>query len=46
MKSDDGEIKKIIRHRLAYKQISQQQEQIQPRGWNEKGKGKNKEYEK
>lgn len=44
LKNDDGEIKKIMRHRLAYKQISQQQEQIQPRGWNEKGKGKNKEY--
>ncbi|RXF70100.1 hypothetical protein [Arcticibacter tournemirensis] len=33
-----GEIYKIRRHRLAYEQISQQQEQIQPRGWN---KGKN-----
>nr|WP_321451041.1 hypothetical protein [uncultured Carboxylicivirga sp.] len=44
LKDDDGEIKKIIGHRLSYKQISQQQEQIQPRGWNEKGKGKNKEY--
>ena len=29
-----GVIKKIKRHRLAYQQISQQQEQIQPRGWN------------
>ncbi len=27
---------KIKRHRLAYKQISHQQEQIQPRGWNKK----------
>ena len=27
---------KIKRHRLSYKQISQQQEQIQPRGWNRK----------
>ncbi len=44
LKDDDGEIKKIIGHRLSYKQISQQQEQIQPRGWNEKGRGKNKEY--
>lgn len=44
LKVDDGEIKKIVGHRLSYKQISQQQEQIQPRGWNEKGKGKKKEY--
>lgn len=44
LKDDDGEIKKIIGHRLTYKQISQQQEQIQPRGWNEKGRGSNKEY--
>lgn len=44
LKDDDGVIKRIIGHRLAYKQISQQQEQIQPRGWNEKGRGKNKEY--
>ncbi len=44
LKNDDGEIKKIVGHRLSYKQISQQQEQIQPRGWNEKGRGKNKEY--
>lgn len=29
-----GNIFKIKRHRLAYEQISQQQEQIQPRGWN------------
>ncbi|MBN2597666.1 MAG: hypothetical protein JXR82_12885 [Marinifilaceae bacterium] len=42
--NDDGEIKKIVGHRLSYKQISQQQEQTQPRGWNSKGKGKNKEY--
>lgn len=32
--SERGKIKKIKRHRLAYSQISQQQEQIQPRGWN------------
>ncbi len=44
LKNDNGEIKKIVGHRLSYKQISQQQEQIQPRGWNEKGRGKNKEY--
>ena len=29
---------KIKRHRLSYKQISHQQEQIQPRGWNKKNK--------
>ena len=39
-------IYKIIRHRLSYSQISQQQEQIQPRGWNEKGRGKSKTYER
>ncbi len=44
LKDDDGEIRKIIGHRLSYKQISQQQEQIQPRGWNEKGRGKTKEH--
>lgn len=44
LKNNDGQIKKIAGHRLSYKQISQQQEQIQPRGWNEKGRGKNKEY--
>ena len=46
LKNDDGEIKKIIGHRLRYKQISQQQEQIQPRGWNKKGTNKNKTYER
>jgi len=46
LKNDNGEIKKITRHRLSYKQISQQQEQIQPRGWNEKGTKKNKSYER
>jgi len=40
----DWEIYKIKGHRLSYSQISQQQEQTQPRGWNEKGKGKKKEY--
>ena len=39
LKNDDGEIKKIISHRLSYKQVSQQQEQIQPRGWNVKSSG-------
>lgn len=40
----DFRIYKIKRHRLSYSQISMQQEQTQPRGWNEKGKGGNKEY--
>jgi hypothetical protein len=44
LKDDKGKISKIVGHRLSYKQISQQQEQIQPRGWNESGRGKNKEY--
>ena len=46
LKNDNGEIKKVARHRLSYKQISPQQEQIQPRGWNEKGRGKNKTLER
>lgn len=29
---------KIRRHRLSYKEISHQQEQIQPRGWNKRNK--------
>jgi len=33
-------IYRISGHRLTYRQISQQQETIQPRGWNEKGRGK------
>ncbi|MCF6240680.1 MAG: hypothetical protein L3J74_04970 [Bacteroidales bacterium] len=37
-------IYKIKRHRLSYSQISSQQEQTQPRGWNEKGRGIKKEY--
>lgn len=44
LKDDDGEIKKIVGHRLSYKQISQQQEQIQPRGWNEKKGGAEKGF--
>ena len=44
LKNDDGEIKKIVGHRLNYKQISQQQEQIQPRGWNKKSSGAEKGY--
>lgn len=43
LKKDWG-IYKINGHRLTYNQISQQQEQTQPRGWNEKGRGANKEY--
>ncbi len=46
LNDDNGEIKRICGHRLSYKQISQQQEQIQPRGWNESGRGKNKTYER
>ncbi|HKM94475.1 MAG TPA: hypothetical protein VJY41_12550 [Prolixibacteraceae bacterium] len=46
LKDDNGEIKKIVGHRLSYKQISQQQEQIQPRGWNEKGTTNNRTYER
>ncbi|MBT3243896.1 MAG: hypothetical protein HN352_12140 [Bacteroidetes bacterium] len=46
LQSDDGEIKKVVGHRLSYKQISQQQEQIQPRGWNEKGTRKNRTFER
>jgi len=37
---------KIKRYRLTYQQISQQQEQIQPRGWNAKGTLKNRTYER
>ena len=44
LKNDDGEIRKIVGHRLKYKQISQQQEQIQPRGWNKKSSGEEKGY--
>lgn len=39
-------IYKIKGHRLSYSQISSQQERTQPRGWNEKGRGKNKQYER
>src|SRR5690606_10709300 len=44
LKDDDGEIKKMVGHRLSYKQISQQQEQIQPRGWNKKSSGTEKGF--
>jgi len=43
LKEDYG-IYKIKRHRLSYSQISSQQEQTQPRGWNVKGSGKKREY--
>lgn len=42
LNDDDGVIKKIVGHRLSYKQVSQQQEQIQPRGWNKKSSGAEK----
>ncbi len=42
----DFGIYKIKRHRLTYQQISQQQEQTQPRGWNAKGTAKNRTYER
>ena len=44
LQNDDGEIKKIVGHRLSYMQVSQQQEQIQPRGWNKKSSGIEKGY--
>ncbi|MBL4561678.1 MAG: hypothetical protein JKX79_11920 [Labilibaculum sp.] len=34
LKDDDGEIKKIVGHRLSYKQVSIQKEVTQTRGWN------------
>ena len=37
---DETGIKKIMRHRLSYSQISAQQEVIQTRGWNSTRKGK------
>jgi hypothetical protein len=45
LKADFG-IYKIKRHRLTYQQISLQQEQIQPRGWNTKGTARNRMYER
>lgn len=42
----DFGIYKIKRHRLTYQQISQQQEQTQPRGWNAKGTAKKRTYER
>ena len=42
----DFGIYKIKRHRLTYQQISQQQEQIQPRGWNIHGTTKKRNYER
>ncbi|WNJ20032.1 hypothetical protein [Pontibacter sp. G13] len=37
-------IEKILRHRLSYEQMSAQQEQIQPRGWNSGNIGKRKGF--
>ena len=34
LKLNEKGIKKIRRHRIRYKQLTEQQEQIQPRGWN------------
>jgi hypothetical protein len=45
LNSDFG-IYKILRHRLTYQQIAQQQEQTQPRGWNVKGTARNRTYER
>lgn len=45
LKVDFG-IYKIKRHRLTYQQISQQQEQTQPRGWNTKGTARNRTHER
>lgn len=42
----DFDIYKIKRHRLTYQQISQQQEETQPRGWNAKGTTRNRFYER
>jgi hypothetical protein len=39
-------IYKIKRYRLSYQQVSQQQEQTQPRGWNSKGSFQNRTYER
>ncbi len=45
-KYEYGKIHKINRHRISYEQISQQQEQIQPRGWNRKGTKANPKFER
>lgn len=39
-------IYRIKRHRLAYQQISMQQEQVQPRGWNKVGRQNERRYER
>lgn len=39
-------IKKILRHRLSYTQVSQQQEVIQTRGWNSTRQGKQLLFER
>ncbi len=41
-----GNITKIVRHRLTYHQITQQQEVIQTRGWNQTRKGNNYLFER
>lgn len=46
LKKEEFGIFKIKRHRLTYQQISQQQEQTQPRGWNSVGRGQNKSLER
>ncbi|HEY8399604.1 MAG TPA: hypothetical protein VIK89_00005, partial [Cytophagaceae bacterium] len=37
---EENRVKKILRHRLSYSQVTQQQEVIQTRGWNSTRKGK------
>lgn len=39
-------IHKISRHRLSYHAVDMQQEQVQPRGWNKKGRKNNAHYER
>lgn len=43
---DISGIKKIVRHRLSYDQVSQQQEVIQARGWNQTKKGQKYLFER
>ncbi|QZT37673.1 hypothetical protein K5X82_01975 [Halosquirtibacter xylanolyticus] len=44
LKESSGKLYKISGHRLAYEGISQQQEQVQTRGWNGKGSKKERSY--
>jgi hypothetical protein len=46
LKEPFGKIYKIKRHRLSYEQISPQQEQVQPRGWNKVGRKNEGKYER